>query len=369
VRKDNSNWWTAFDAVGPPGNPGGSTWIMKSVGRASASDASEAEKNPVDRSLSRYIRTNPGQRFRSIVRASEAECGVSRATVARHLAKLVRFGDVGILPNRTYFVTGQAKDVGRPTVEYGDFSSTILIRSDGSSYEEMRRKFRVVSGHLGHFELTNPVTPHYIEWFSSVPARSVSSNNSPSSGFMSPFGLEFRKPITGRVADWQVLQCFGEIPRSYPMVESHGARQRPGVVVRTASAGIYVPSEGPRLHSHLSKDAVAQLQVLFPPRYPIGRSRVRVQYLTERRMVDAAEEDRLKRLSSDPWQTAGFRKLETGLILTVPGPLRDRRYLIEWTLPTDQERNEWLRSESDRLRSMVRSPPESGPRPASKASA
>ncbi len=50
----------------------------------------------------------------------------------------------------------------------------------------------------------------------------------------------------------------------------------------------------------------------------------------------------MESLGKERWGQDGFRRIGTTLALTVPRPRLDRRYGVEWGLPTTARRDRWL---------------------------
>jgi hypothetical protein len=91
------------------------------------------------------------------------------------------------------------------------------------------------------------------------------------------------------------------------------------------------------------------MDVELPEGYPVTDVRCRVLLTEDLDQVDEAEERRLSRSSGDQQLLYGLRRAGSTLSLSVPRPLMNRRYAIEWRLPTRAERSRWLAGHRRRL--------------------
>src|SRR5580658_3572902 len=105
-----------------------------SESRASGRRVSEVGEGRIDPFLIRYVQANPVCGFGEIIEAARRSCRLSRATAARHLAKLVRFGDLAIGPDRKYVTGGgPTQSPPRASVEIRWVTAIVWIRPDGSA--------------------------------------------------------------------------------------------------------------------------------------------------------------------------------------------------------------------------------------------
>ncbi|MCI4323945.1 MAG: hypothetical protein L3K03_08035, partial [Thermoplasmata archaeon] len=295
--------------------------------------------------LVRHIRANPGLGFRDLVQAAQLVCHVSRATAARHLSRLVRFGEVALRPDRTYSLAEPTAPAPRPIVEVRWFDLDLLIRPDGTARAFEQREFRVVSGQLDHIEFTHPKPMRQFTWWCSTPAHMSTIPSIRSTTRLSTHRFEFATPLTARSSAWHRIQIAVETPVWYRMAYDPGHRA-PRVPLPNEpskeSESIEVPSHGHRFGQRLAPDAHLGLHIVLPKGYPIGPARSRVRFLTEPGRVDLAEQLRVAKLKEDEWHQDGLRRFGTTFTLSIPRPKLDRHYEIQWTLPDPTHRARWL---------------------------
>jgi hypothetical protein len=310
-----------------------------------ASEVPDPRVGPVESFLIRHVRANPGVRFGAIVHAAQAAQHVPRRTAATHLARLVRFGELILLPDRTYVVGDPSAPAARAIVEIRWYSVMIVVSPDGTARLFQEREFRVVSGQLDHIEFSTPrPARHFIWWCTATGTSSrISALRSPS--HMATDSFEFAPPLVARRAAWQRLCVSLDLPQWFRMAYTPSAAQRsrdarddPTLV----SESIEVPSQGARFGHQLAPDAQLRLQMVFPERYPIGPTRCRVRFQMEPGRIDSVEEQRLARLRVDESHQDGLRQFGSIFTLSVPQPLLDRSYELELGLPTVAQRTRWL---------------------------
>jgi hypothetical protein len=328
---------------------------------ATGSKASNPLPTDTDSFLLQYIRSNPGVRFGALSRATQLACHVSRATATRRIARLVRFGEVTLLPDRTYVAGGSTTPPSRAVMEIHWTDDAVVIRPDGSSRDFVRREFRVVSGQLDHILINHPGPVRQFIYWSTTAGRMkwVPASRTPSRQGKHLFS--FAAPLTARTTTWQRMSWTTEFPKLYRMAYTpKSGAPRSGAEGETAreSEAVEFETESRRFEHRFSPEAHLRLQIVFPEDYPIGPARCRVRFGTEPNRFDVIEERRLAKLSGDRWRLDGMRRSGTTLTLSVPQPLLDREYEIEWALPTTTERVRWLTAQRRRLDSLlVRSAP------------
>jgi hypothetical protein len=305
-------------------------------------DAREAH---IDSYLLGYIRTKPGLGFSGIVRSAQLECAVSRATAARHLSRLVRFGEVTLLPNRTYVLGETAGSGPRPTVEVRWAQSTELISADGTCWSVVEQEYRVISGTLDHFDFLRPKPHRHFVWWSTSPSHWVRIPQRRSQGHHGTHRVEFDPPLTSRNATWQRMSLTEEFPREYRMAQSAGASRRRPTSSREdseESESLEVGAQRSNFGQRLARDARLRLQLVFPEGYPVGAVRCRVNHFTTPDRVDTEEQQRVEALGELPSHSDGLRHSGSTISLSIPRPKLDRRYEIRWGLPTPAQRTRWL---------------------------
>lgn len=311
---------------------------------ARGSGATKSPLEPIESFLVRYVETTPGSKFATIIRAAEDRIGVSRSTAARHLSRLVRFGDLRVLPDRTYTTEDPASSGARTVVEVRWFDTAYVIYADGSARVFIQEEFRVVSGQLEHFEMTWPKPPRQFIWWCTAPCRVSPIPSERSSNRLFTHYVKLETPLRAREASWERWCVNVDLPQWYRMVYDPpvGSRGRPtpdGPAF--ASEGMETPAHGERLSRRLASDAHLRMRMVLPERYPIGASRFSVRVLAEPDRSDPVEERRIARLARDDARQDGFRRFGTTLTLSIPQPLLDRRYEVQWMLPTRARRDLW----------------------------
>jgi len=311
---------------------------------ATEAEPSESGSDQIEAFLIRHIRANPGLGFHAIVATTRAARGVSRATVARHLSRLVRFGDLTRGQGRTYAVSEPTAARPRPIVEVRWFDLDITIRPDGTARTTTHREIRVVSGQIDHLDFTHMTAPREFIWWCSDAARMswIPAIRSPVR--LSTHRLEFALPLKARNPAWKLIQYSEELPVWYRMA-SDPVKTRPGTrpphEVAEESESIEVPGHGRSFDLRFTSDSQLGLRVVLPKGYPVTQARSRVRILTNPSAFDAEEETRMANLLEDPWHQDGLRRVGTTFTLGVPRPKVDRHYEIHWSLPSAKQRDRW----------------------------
>jgi hypothetical protein len=311
----------------------------------------------IDSFLIQHIRDNPGTRFGAIVQAAQSSRRISRAAAAKHLSRLVRFGDVRLLPDHTYIIGESTASTSRATTEDRWLNQVVIIRPDGSARLVLEQEFRVVLGQLDHLEFVDPKAPRQFIWWCTAAGHLTKLAAMRAPTRLPTHNLGFTIPLTARNPAWQRVCQNLDLPHWYRMAYSPRPRSstsRGRGEPEHESESITYLSQDRRLGHRLTSDAHLRLQVVLPEGYPVGPARFRVHFVTEPGVVDSAEEMRLAKLGDDESRQEGFRRAQGILTLSVPRPRLDRRYEIEWTLPTTTERSRWLTAESRRLSGLAR---------------
>jgi hypothetical protein len=298
--------------------------------------------------LLRRVRSKPGLGFSAIVDAAQVTCHVSRATAARHLSRLVRFGDVTLLPDRTYVIGESATPGPRPTLELRWVESRTFIRADGTAWSSVDQEYRVASGTLHHFDFFRPKPHRHILWWSTAPSHVTRIPTGPGHALQGTHRVEFDPPLSSRDATWQRMHLAEEFPMRYRMTQGRVGAASSGASRAGAAQeadNLEVHSQRSNFAQRFSSDARLRLQVILPTGYPIGPAECRVAFPTRTERSDPVEQLRVDTLSRTSRHFEGLRRSGSTLSLSVPRPRLDRRYEIRWTLPTATRRNRWLASE------------------------
>jgi hypothetical protein len=336
-------WVPTAGSIGPapshhrPYSSGGVT-----LSNAMPGEAGDAR---VDSFLTQLLATSPGLRFGAIVRAAQIECRVSRATAARRLARLVRFGELVLLPDHTYAPAGSGGDRSRAVVELRWVEQLVTVLPSGAGRVFQHREFRVVSGTLDFFDFAFNRRPQQFSWWLSARGRLNRSARAAAGTPMFSYRIDLESPLTSRKAEWQHLLISGELRDWFRMAK--GAPAFPGASgIPDDPAKEFLCSVLPlhgRVYDHrLSPDAFLRLQVTLPERYPVHSPRLRVVWQTDPGRSDRTELVRLQAAARGEDRQDGLRATSTTFTLSVPQPRLDRRYCIEWTLPTAARRRSWL---------------------------
>ncbi len=232
----------------------------------------------------------------------------------------------------------------------------IVIRADGSSRDFVRREFRVVSGQLDHVLINHPGPVRQFVYWSTTAGRIswIPASRSPSR--QGKHLYRFAAPLTARTTTWQRMSWTTEFPRVYRMAATPKAGSAGGRAEGESSCeseALEFDTEARRFEHRFGPDAHLRLQIVLPEGYPIGPARCRVRFRTEPNRFDVVEERRLSKLAGDQSRLDGMRRFGNTLSLSVPQPLLDRAYEIEWTLPTSAQRARWLHAQRQRLDSLL----------------
>ncbi|MCI4336601.1 MAG: hypothetical protein L3K17_05325 [Thermoplasmata archaeon] len=313
----------------------------------SPAEARAVDSGPsqLDTFLTNYVGSKPGVRFGELTQAAQVACQVSRGTAARHLARLVRYGDLTLLPDRTYLVGGPSASDLRPVLEIRWFEGTVTVHPDGSARVAFHREFRVISGQLDFFTFFSPKPPRQFVWWCTAASHATRIPDIRSQSREFTYRIEFEPPLSSRNAKWQRMHIDVELPTWYRM--SRAPSREPGNAMPPGDAGweaesIEVEAQARSYAQRVAPDAHLRLQVVLPPGYPSGRLRGRVSFQNKPSRTDPVEEARLAALELDRRGQGGLRRAGDAFTLSIPRPRLDRRYELHWALPTALQRTRWL---------------------------
>jgi hypothetical protein len=297
----------------------------------------------VEAFLVEYIRSHPGLRFGVIVQATQQACRSSRATTAKHLARLVRFGELVLLPDHTYVRGEPTSATARATLEYRSMNTTLIISASGSAQALLEPTFRVVAGELDHMEFQFPYSVRHPRWWRTMAGQEGRLPDPPPSR-TNTYRLDFGTPLTARRPVWQSICLSLVIPGAFRMSRPSSIATRKGAGRESATRetlDVPVSSQGRRFGRCFAPDARLRQQAIFPIGYPVGAARGRVLYLTEPDRRDTEEEARIEKLAENRGYLDGLHRVENMLSLSVPRPRLDRIYGVEWDLPTRPQFDHW----------------------------
>ncbi len=301
-----------------------------------------SRKPELESYLLQRVQRYPGTRFTEIVTAARERYRVSRATVARHLSRLLKFGDIRMSPAGGYVMGNLSGPDVRPVVEIRRIEEIIFVRPDGSLRSLLHHEFRVVRGTLPYVETAFRRSPRQLNWWCSVgSALPPVVVRKPESLY---YQLRFEPALTAKTSVWQNTWMNLDMPRWYRMVRPAGSRA-PGRAESTRSStemeSIGTFGEGRNFASKPFSDAYLRLQVIFPDGYPAGASRSKVSVLSSPQS-DLAEEARLHDLERDARGVEGLRRWGSSFSMTVRDPVPDRFYEVWWDLPSPAQYRRWL---------------------------
>jgi hypothetical protein len=314
-----------------------------STERAGSPPGAERDVSAVEAFLLRYLSEHPKRGFGAIVRAVQAECRVSRSTAAHHLARLVRLGEVTLLPNRTYVAASSGPFYSRPTIEIRRFEGMGVVRPDGTAIGISRMQFRVVAGRLEHYDVGYVAAPEKFQWECSLPTR-LGRNSISESVAPATYRIDFEEPLSARNPDWQWLLIRTQMPVVFHMARSRERKGTGGAskTVTEEAEYIQVSPEGTLVRRRFAPDALLRIELALPEEYPIGPVVAHARFVADPNRIDRSEERRIQQLTRDPDGTYGLRAMRSMFVLSVPSPQLDRRYSMEWSLPTIAQRRRWL---------------------------
>jgi hypothetical protein len=294
--------------------------------------------------LTEYVRGHPGSRFGPIILAAQGSLRISRATAARQLARLVRFGDLVLLPGRTYGIGRTPGSIARAVVEIRRQDWTIQVLPSGAGRLLSDREFRVVSGVLNFLDVAFPGPPRDLSWWLSAPARLNASPESIAGVAAYGYRMDLETPLSAREPIWHRWVIGAEIADWFQMARPPSEDGKPrGRRPRLTTEFVcnYVPAQARRYEQRLSGDAHLRLQVTLPGGFPLGRVGYRVTHQADPSQADGAEAARIEALSREHWGQEGFRRSGRTLALSIPEPQLDRRYCLTWELPTARRHDQW----------------------------
>jgi len=305
------------------------------------------DNSPLSSFLTAFVRTNPGLKFGPIVRATQEAFHVSRATAARQLARLVRFGDLAQLPGRTYVAGGSSGAVARAVVEVRWQDQFIVVQPNGTGRFFHQREFRVVSGQLEFIDFTFPRRPRGFSWWLSGGAKLDRTLSGVASSPLNSYRLDLEAPLTSRSPVWRRLAVSAEMEDWFQMVllpTETPASRRGRIPLRTEFICHVIPAQARVYEQKVSPECHIRTQIVLPSQYPVGRPRAAVTWQTNPDRSDSAEATRVESAAREEWHQDGFHRSGTTFTLSVARPKLDRRYCILWDLPSAAQRSRWLAS-------------------------
>ncbi|MCI4324113.1 MAG: hypothetical protein L3K03_08935 [Thermoplasmata archaeon] len=227
----------------------------------------------------------------------------------------------------------------------------MAIRPNGTARLSLEKEFRVISGELDHLEFQLPKALHQFNWWSTTAGRVSKIPASRSPNQLPLHRVDFEAPLAARSSTWQRICVNADLPRWYRMAYAPKARapSSPSGKERAWEfESIQVVGQNRLYGQRLTPDAHLRLQVVLPDAYPVDSARCRVRFYHGSGAVDSSEEARLAKLGEDEWRRDGFRRLSNTLTLSIPEPLVDRLYQIEWAIPSTARRDRWLKTQQRR---------------------
>ncbi len=306
-----------------------------------------------DEWLSRTLAGRPALPFNKIVHGAMEELGLSRATVARRLARMVEDGYLVRSPEGSYTLPGQASgeaDAPAAVVEVIHSDATVVIDPFGGLRIEFSSTLRILSGFLSKYWLSvASIDPPDGEQFQ------YASSNFPTrlcrGGFQfTPPGvlahyLEFAEPIGSkerRPIHYVFGQTFPPTERMYqgaPLPESLVGEQ--GAEAEEMIATEVVSRPIPGLIKQVGPHSSLGIRIHFPHRFPKGTVRVLVSD-GRSGIENSKEKSRIDQLAEEKGTFGGLRAFGDMLLLQVPSFKLDTNYVVQWSLPTEKAYRAWL---------------------------
>jgi hypothetical protein len=201
----------------------------------------------IDEYLREYLRRNPGSHYTVLLASTQQDCAVSRATVTRHLARLLRFGEIVRRTDHSYELRGPAADRARPLLEVRWRDETTIIHPDQSARVTREQEFRVVSGELRHFNFDLPRPYRNVTWWCTVPSA---LHGMTSTEVQEPRGthrVEFTPPIGSRVREWhRFLMAHESLRRRRSSADPDRSRRATAPGLGPEGTPLATESVGPR---------------------------------------------------------------------------------------------------------------------------
>jgi hypothetical protein len=295
--------------------------------------------------LIQYLTDHPNSAFGQAVAIARSEFGVSRTTVARHLATLVRLGELRVergvysIPEPTGAGTNFERDC-----EFRHLDSVEVVQPDGSVWAHQGVEFRVKYGQLRRlcllgdtpFENLRPwcSTPIRLRWVpGELPRRPQRAC------------IEFTPPLRALDARWVRLVHSHEFPHRFRMYRE--ADLVPGAARHPADLSeefedTGVPQSFSRGDESEGLGSLFALRIILPKGYPFRAPAYHIFAPGPEVRSDPVERKRVQRLTEQKGGYLGFRVDGSALSLVVPDPVPGDRYLIRWSLPTHQIYRQWL---------------------------
>jgi hypothetical protein len=319
---------------------------LTSTSRKPAS-ISELRTQELESAFRAEIQSRPGLKFGELVGGVQRTQRLSRRTIARHLSRLVRFGDVTLLADHSYALGSQGEHAISAEVEYRWEDYTDVIHPDGSALMCSEKEFRMVSGQLDRLEFPLYKPPRLFHWWCTAGGKVSRLPAARSPNSMELYRIEFPTPLTPRDGGWHRYKLSMEFHGIHQMASSpprasvrRGARAAPP----SHSFSATVRSENRTSRIRLSSNAHLRLAVVFPHGYPVDWVRPAIRFGSELGPRDSIEERRVVNLGEEERHSEGLHRTANMVTLSVPRPQMGRNYQIEWALPSVARRDRWLRT-------------------------
>ncbi|MDG6913090.1 MAG: helix-turn-helix transcriptional regulator [Nitrososphaerota archaeon] len=291
--------------------------------------------------------------FGEIVARAMKDLGLSRATVARRLSRMVEAGSVARTIDGRYSLPGHHIGDAEATatvVEVINSDGIVIVDAFGGIRVEFSSTLRVVSGVLSRYwlavsSMSPPPGEHFQYAFSNYPARLCQGEIKYAPPGVLAHYLEFAEPIPAK--DTRPVHCvFGQsLP---PAMRMYRGAPLPASLVgqqgneeeELVAAGV-VSRPFPSLVKQVGPRSSLGCRVHFPARFPKGPARLNVSDV-QSGLENRAEEGRIERLSKEKDSLAGLKEFGDTVSLGVPSIKLDTNYMIQWSLPSEKMYRSWL---------------------------
>jgi hypothetical protein len=317
--------------------------VEKAASRTRLQGLSVLEHPDLDQTIVRIVSDKGDATFATILNGAKERFTVSRETVARRLARLLRFSQIVRLRHGHYAV-GSLSTPPTTILRMRSVSVTEVISPDGSARYQFEKEFLVLSGRCDH--ITSQVEPS-----TRMPARGLDVKGSRRVR-MTTFNDGGRTTMIARfipaipAGPWiphRLLLSFACRPRFYAMQQGSESPAEPpsSRIPRNRHEIGVLSNPEPGTIVETSKETILDLRVHFPRGFPRGPIHPRVAAIPSSRALDR-EARSLVELSKKTRGALGLAVYDDLVTVRVKNPLIDCFYGFTWTPPKADAYAGWV---------------------------
>lgn len=317
--------------------------VARRTFRTSTRGIPAPEHPDLDQTIVRIISDEGDAAFSTILRDVKSQFSVSRETVARRLARMLRFSQIVRLRHGHYTV-GSASTPPSTLLRMRAVHVNEVLSLDGSSDYQLEKEFLVLSGRCDH--ITSQVAPT-----ASMRARGWDLSGSRRVRMITytergrtTLVARFTPAIpTGPWVPHRLVVSLPFNPHYYAMqrtAEAPARRSSPLFPQNRHTLGVLSNPE-PGTIVETSKDTILDMRVHFPRGFPRGAIHPRVAAILSGKIM-IAEARALVKLSKETRGALGLTVHDDLVTLRIKNPLIDCFYGFTWVPPKDGTYTKWV---------------------------